>query len=67
MFLSEKSFEAAATEAEGVAGERAAAGEGARERKAAYCQTCEENIGSPSMSAVLMEHTDGFLHVLAYL
>lgn len=39
-FMSEKSFEAAATKAEGGAGEGAATWEGAWERKAAYCQTC---------------------------
>ena len=50
VFLSEKSFEAAATEAEGSAGEGAATWEGAWEREAAYCQTCEKNVGSPSMS-----------------
>lgn len=58
--LSEKSSEAAAAEAEGVTGEGAAAWEGTGERKAAYRQTCEKNLGALSMSAVLMEHTDGF-------
>lgn len=38
--LSEKSFEAAATKAEGGAGEGAAAGEGTGERKATQRQTC---------------------------
>lgn len=37
LFLLEKSFEAAAAEAEGVAGEGAAAGERAGEREAANC------------------------------
>lgn len=39
-FSSEKSTEVAAAEAEGGSGEGAAAGEGARERTAAYSQTC---------------------------
>lgn len=39
-FLSETSFEAAAAEAEGGAGEGAATREGAREREATYCKTC---------------------------
>lgn len=61
LFLfSEKSSEAAAAEAEGVTGEGAAAWEGAGERTAAYRQTCKKDIGAPIMSAVLMEHTDGF-------
>lgn len=36
----EKSTEVAAAEAEGGSGEGAAAGKGARERTAAYSQTC---------------------------
>lgn len=47
VFPSEKSIEAAATEAEGGAGEGAATREGARERKTAYRQTCQKNVGSP--------------------
>lgn len=59
--LSEKSSEAAAAEAEGVTGEGAAAWEGAGERKAAYRQTCEKNIGAPLTTYRWV------FHVLAYV
>lgn len=49
VFPSEKSIEAAATEAEGGAGEGAATREGARERTTAYRQTRQKNVGSPSL------------------
>lgn len=60
MFLSEKSFEAAAAEAEGAVGEGAAAGEGAGKREAAYCQTCKKNIGFPRVSVGFMDYTVSF-------
>lgn len=48
----EKSVEAPAAETEGGYGERTTERQGAGEREAADCQTCQENI-EPSMNSVL--------------